>query len=132
MDALSSPFRTWNGVGAHELFEGVTIHAIGGEQVLMCRVTYAPGSVVPLHDHPEAEQLIYITGGEVTVTIGEGTRTLVAGDVAVVNRGVPHALTSPEGCSFIEALSPVPQDHIPDFERDMVLGAQGDSLHVER
>lgn len=129
---MSSPFRTWNGVAPHELFPGVTLNAIGGEQVLMCRVTYAPGSVVALHDHPEAEQLMWITGGEVTVTIGDETKTLVAGDVAVINRGVPHELTSPGGCSFIEALSPVPRDHVPDFDRDLVLGDQGDSLHVER
>jgi len=132
VDTLTSPFRSWNGVDAHELFPGVTIHAIGGEQVLMCRVTYAPGSVVPMHDHPEAEQLMFLTDGEVTVTVGDETSTLVAGDVVVINRGVPHALTSPGGCSFIEALSPVPQDHIPDFERDIVLGERGDALHVER
>lgn len=129
---MSSPFRSWNRVDAHELFPGVTLHAIGGEQVLMCRVTYAPGSVVPSHNHPEAEQLMYITGGEVTVTIGDETSTLVAGDVAVINRGVRHSLTSPGGCSFIEALSPLPRDHVPDFERDLVLGSQGDELHVER
>jgi quercetin dioxygenase-like cupin family protein len=110
----------------------VTLHAIGGEQVLMRRVTYAPGSVVPRHDHPEAEQLMYVTSGEVTITVDDETRTLVAGDVVVINRGVPHELVSPEGCSFIEALSPVPRDHVPDPGRDLVLGDQGDSLHVER
>ena len=128
----NSPFRSWNGVDAHELFPGVTIHAIGGEQVLMCRVTYAPGSVVPLHDHPEAEQLMYILGGDLTMTIADETAELGPGDVVVVNRGVPHELSTENGCSFIEALSPVPVDHVPDFERDLVLGPQGGSLHVER
>ena len=69
---------------------------------------------------------------ETSVTIGDETSTLVAGDVAVINRGVPHSLTSPGGCSFIEALSPLPRDHVPDFERDLVLGSQGNTLHVER
>ncbi len=132
MDGLSSPFRTWNGVEPYEIFPGVTLNAIGGEQVLMCRVTYAPGSVVASHDHPEAEQLMFITSGEVTVTIGDETKTLATGDVTVINRGVPHSLISPSGCSFIEALAPVPRDHVPDFDRDLVLDSQGDSLHVER
>ena len=58
--------------------------------------------------------------------------TLRAGDVAVVNKGKEHSLTTEEGCQFIEALSPVPVDHVPDGERDLVLGAMGDSAHVER
>ena len=66
---MSSPFRSWNGVEAHELFPGVSLRAIGGEQVLMCEVTYAPGSVVPRHDHPEAEQLVYVTQGSITISI---------------------------------------------------------------
>jgi quercetin dioxygenase-like cupin family protein len=127
-----SPFRTWNGVDSHELYEGVQMHAIGGEQVLMCRVTYAPGKRVQRHSHPEAEQLMLILDGEVTMTIGDETRTLVAGDVAVVNRGIEHELVSEPGVEFIEALSPVPLDHVPDRERDLVLGPDGGSQHVER
>jgi quercetin dioxygenase-like cupin family protein len=128
----SSPFRTWNGVDGHQQFEGIWLHAIGGEQVLMCRVTYEAGKRVARHAHPEAEQLMVILDGEVTMTIGAETRTLVAGDVAVVNRGVEHELVSEPGVEFFEALSPVPLDHVPDRERDLVLGPDGGSQHVER
>ena len=38
-----SPFGTWNGRDAFEFVDGVSLHAIGGEQVLLCRVQYAPG-----------------------------------------------------------------------------------------
>jgi quercetin dioxygenase-like cupin family protein len=127
----SSPFRTWNGVDGHQQFEGIWLHAIGGEQVLMCRVTYEAGKRVARHAHPEAEQLMVILDGEVTMTIGSETRTLVAGDVAVVNRGVEHELVSEPGVEFFEALSPVPLDHVPDRERDLVLGPDGGSQHVE-
>ena len=55
-----------------------------------------------------------------------------AGDVAVFNSGVEHALVaSDEGVEFFEALSPVPLDHVPDRERDLVLGPDGGSQHVE-
>ena len=40
----ASPFRTWNGVDRHTLFPGVAIHAIGGEQVMICHVTYEAGT----------------------------------------------------------------------------------------
>ena len=132
MPELRSAFRTWNGVEAYELYPGVHLNAIGGEQVLMCRVRYEPGKRVARHTHPEAEQLMAIVGGEVTMTIGDETRVLRAGDVAVVNRGVEHELYSAEGVEFFEALAPVPLDHVPDHERDLVLGAEAGALHVER
>ena len=131
-DATASPFGTWNGVEPHELFPGVHLHAIGGEQVLICRVTYEPGTTVERHHHEHTEQIVVLTEGEMTLTVGDSTRHLTAGDVAVMNRGVPHELFSETGCTFIEALAPVPRDHVPDFDRDLVLGELGSSLHVER
>ena len=63
-----------------------------------------------------------ILDGEVTMTIADETLKLRAGDVVGVNRGVEHALFSRSGVTFLEALAPVPLDHIPDRERDLVLG----------
>jgi quercetin dioxygenase-like cupin family protein len=119
-------------VERHALFPGVSIHAVGGEQVLLCHVTYEPGTTVARHAHAETEQLMWIVDGDVTMTVGDETRTLGAGDLVVVNRGVEHELRSEGGLTFLEALAPVPRDHVPDPERDLVLGAQGDSLHVVR
>ena len=129
---MSSPFRSWKGVEPHEFAPGVTINAIGGEQVLMCRVTYEPGAVIPEHLHPHSEQLMYIVDGDLTLTVDGATSRLTAGDVAVVNKAKLHDLSTENGCTFIEALSPVPTDHVPDPDRDLVLGPAGDELHVER
>ena len=115
----------------HTLYPGVTIRAIGGEQVLLCHVQYEAGTRVPRHAHPEAEQLMWIVEGDVTITVGDETRRLGAGDLVVINRGVAHELYSEGGMTFVEALAPVPRDHVPDPERDLVLGEQGNSLHVE-
>ena len=49
-----------------------------------------------------------------------------------MNRGVEHELSSENGVTFVEALAPVPRDHVPDAERDLVLGDLGGTLHVER
>src|SRR6266545_254216 len=128
----SSPFRTWNGVEASRFADGVWIHAIGGEQILLCRVTYEPGKQVPDHDHQQTEQVMAIVDGAVTVTVEGETRDVKAGDVIVMNRGVRHSLYSEHGVTFFEALAPVPLDHVPDRERDLVLGPNGGSTHVER
>jgi quercetin dioxygenase-like cupin family protein len=73
-----------------------------------------------------------VLDGSLTMTIGDETRELGTGDVCVVNRGIEHELQSAGGVTFIEALAPVPLDHIPDRERDLVLGDLQGSRHVER
>lgn len=126
------PFRTWNGRDSFEFVDGVRLHAIGGEQVLLCRVRYEPGKQVPWHAHEDTEQVMLVLDGEVEMTIEDETTTLRSGDVVVVNRGLHHKLYSEGGVSFIEALSPVPLDHVPDRELDLVLGPDGGARHVAR
>jgi quercetin dioxygenase-like cupin family protein len=127
-----SPFGTWNGVALHELVPGVHIHAAGGEQVLVCRVNYAAGFGVETHAHEHTEQVMIVTDGELELTVDGETRVLRAGDWAVINRGVEHAVRTENGAQFFEALSPVPLDHVPDTGRDLVLGPDGGAQHVER
>ena len=126
-----SPFGSWNGVEAFEFVDGVRLHAIGGDQVLLCRVSYEPGKRVARHAHEHTEQLMAIVEGSVTMTIGDETRELGPGDVVCVNRGIEHELYSEGGVTFFEALAPVPLDHVPDRSRDLVL-AEGGATHVER
>ena len=127
-----SPFGTFNGREPYPMFAGVGLRAIAGDQVFLGRVTYDSGTTVARHSHEQTEQVMLILDGSVTMTIGEESREMRAGDVCVVNRGVEHELHSSGGVTFIEALGPVPLDHIPDRERDLVLGDLGGSLHVER
>ena len=131
MSENGSPFRTWNGVDATEFREGIRLHAIGGEQVLLCRVTYEAGKRVPLHKHDATEQVMAIVDGSLEMAIEGEWRKLVAGDVVVVNRGLTHELYSENGVTFMEALAPVPLDHVPDRGRDLVLGPDGGATHVE-
>jgi quercetin dioxygenase-like cupin family protein len=126
-----SPFGTWNGIEPFEFVDGVYLHAIGGDQVLLCRVHYEPGKKVPRHTHEHSEQLMFLLEGSVTMTIGLETRELHPGDVVCVNRGVEHELYSEHGVTFFEALAPVPLDHVPDRDRDLVL-AEGGAAHVAK
>jgi len=125
-----SGFGTFNDVPVFEFRPGVNIHAIGGDQVLVCRVSYDPGFGVGLHSHEHTEQVMLILDGDLTMTIAGETRTLGPGDTVVVNRGVEHELRTEHGCTFVEALAPVPLDHVPDTERDLVLGDLAGSTHV--
>jgi quercetin dioxygenase-like cupin family protein len=126
-----SPFHSWNDVEAFEFVDGVRLHAIGGDQVLLCRVQYEAGKRVTRHAHEHTEQLMAVIDGSVTMTIGDESRELASGDVVCVNRGIEHELYSANGVTFFEALAPVPLDHVPDRERDLVL-AEGGATHVAR
>jgi quercetin dioxygenase-like cupin family protein len=127
-----SPFGTFNGREPFAIVDGVGLRAIAGDQVFLGHVTYAPGTTVARHSHEHTEQVMLILDGSVTMTIGDESRELGEGDVCVVNRGVEHELHSADGVTFVEALGPVPLDHIPDRGRDLVLGDLRGSRHVEK
>ena len=127
-----SPYGTFEGIEPFEFAPGVHLRAVGGDQVLLCKVSYEPGKQVTRHSHEHTEQVMYVLDGEVTMTVAGETRTLRAGDTAVINRGLEHELHSDSGVTFMEALAPVPLDHVPDRARDLVLGADGGATHVER
>ena len=87
---MRSPFGSFDSIEPHEFVPGVHLRAVGGEQVLLCKVTYEAGKRVTRHAHEHTEQVMYILDGAVTMTIAEETRTLTAGDAVVVNRGLEH------------------------------------------
>ena len=68
----------------------------------------------------------------------DGVRTLVLDlfDVTFTDSSaigsfvVAHKLFSAGGVTFMEALAPVPLDHVPDKNLDLVLGRDGGSRHV--
>ena len=87
------PFRTWNGVAPAEFVDGVTLNAIGGEQVLLCRVSYEPGKKVPLHKHDDTEQVMVVVDGSVDARseyVVRVTGTVRARPAGTVN---PHLAT---------------------------------------
>ena len=127
-----SPFANLDEREPYAIFPGVGLQAIAGDQVFLGRVTYEPGTTVARHSHEHTEQVMLILEGSVTMTIGDETKELGPGGVCVVNRGVEHELHSAIGVTFVEALGPVPLDHIPDRDSDLVLGDLHGSLHVER
>ena len=103
MADASTPFRTWNGVEAWQFVDGVRLHAIGGEQILLCRVTYEPGKQVPDHNHEHTEQVMAIIDGEVKITVAGDTRDVKAdvgipgelSAIAPIIVGVPRGVTPP-------------------------------------
>jgi anti-sigma factor ChrR (cupin superfamily) len=79
-----SPFR--DGVEIHEVYS----HP-GGPAAALLR--YAPGAVVPLHEHSGHEHILVLTGSQV-----DGRGEHLAGTLVVNLPGTRHTVTSPRGC----------------------------------
>jgi quercetin dioxygenase-like cupin family protein len=65
--------------------------AEAGGAFLMFEDQLDVGKVTPLHQHPDADETFYLLEGEILLDIDGEQRTLHAGGVASLPRGVPHA-----------------------------------------
>jgi quercetin dioxygenase-like cupin family protein len=127
-----SAFGSFRGRPPFALFAGASLHSVGGDQVLLCRVSYESGTHVGRHRHEHTEQVMLVLAGSLTLEVDGERRDMAEGDVAVVNRGREHELWSADGCTFVEALAPVPLDHVGDPAVDLVLGRDAGAGHVAR
>ncbi len=56
------------------------------------------GKVTPLHRHPDADETFYMLEGEILLHVGgRSTAPLLAGGIAVIPRGIPHAFMVTSG-----------------------------------
>lgn len=54
----------------------------------------APGDRIPMHEHDEADQLLYVVEGEVEVTVGPRTCVARTGDLVSKPHGIPHGFAN--------------------------------------
>lgn len=90
------------------------IRLIWGERVMMAIITVPANQPIgPPHKHPN-EQAGLILEGEVTITIGNETRTLKQGDAYIAPPNVPHgrAKVSKNPIRTLEIFSPPREDLI--------------------
>jgi unsaturated pyranuronate lyase len=89
-----------------EFVPGLQFKPVLGERTLVNFVSFEPHTEAPMHVHEE-EQVVVVTGGEFEFTIGDETRTMRAGDVAVIPSWVPHgARTLDTSCAEIDMFTP--------------------------
>jgi sialic acid synthase SpsE/mannose-6-phosphate isomerase-like protein (cupin superfamily) len=64
-----------------------------------------PGQSHPVHRHVKKEETFFIVHGDLTVTLDDISRTLHRGESMTVERRMPHAFSSENGCVFEEISS---------------------------
>jgi len=100
-------FIDWDKYPANEVAPGVRIRTPYGENLMLSRVEFDAGAVVPMHSHPH-EQFSLLLSGRMLLTVGEETREIGPGDGWYAPGGVPHGgeVLGDEPAVFIDVYSP--------------------------
>jgi quercetin dioxygenase-like cupin family protein len=64
------------------------------------------GKVTPLHVHPETDETFYLLEGEILLHIDGEQRSLRAGGLVVMPRGIPHAFMVTSTARMLTFLTP--------------------------
>ena len=107
------PMHTdWAKVPVEQLEEGIERQMIVGENLMLCRLRFAPHVVTPAHDHPH-EQMTIVERGRVLFTIGDQEKIAQAGDVLHFPPGAWHGATMlEEEVILVDIFSPIREDFL--------------------
>jgi quercetin dioxygenase-like cupin family protein len=90
---------------------GFFVHAVSGQNLMICEVILQPRSESPLHSHPYEEMAIIIEGA-FEMTMGDEKKLLKKGDVFLAPPGIVHGgITHDEKTIMISAFSPPREDY---------------------
>jgi len=109
---LQPQHTDWTSIPVQQLEEGIQRQMIAGENVMICRLRFAPNVVTPAHDHPH-EQMTLVERGRVLFTIGNEQRIARAGDVLHFPSGTWHGATMlDEEVILVDIFSPIREDFL--------------------
>ncbi len=104
MEAIS-----WNEVPEERLIHGIKRRIVTGEKVMLGRIFFPKGAVVPAHRHPN-EQITHVLSGILRFVV-EGEEILVpAGQCLRIPSGAEHLAEALEDTDEIDAFSPIRTD----------------------
>lgn len=81
--------ESWASLPETEVYPGISRQSIDGILQTLVRYVYQPGSVFPVHQHPQ-EQITTVLTGSIEFSVDGALLVLNAGDVAVIPANVPH------------------------------------------
>lgn len=76
-------------IPSEEVYPGITRQVVQGERQTLVRYVYQPGSVFPMHQHPQ-EQITAVLSGRIEFDVDGTVAALGAGDVAIIPGDTPH------------------------------------------
>ena len=112
-----SQITTWDEFPTIEYVKGVHRQAVSGEKVMLTRIVYRGGVVVPEHAH-EAEQIMLVEAGRLWAKVGDEEREVGAGSLLVIPSSWIHAFRQlgDEDVVFYEAFAPIRLEYLVGFK----------------
>lgn len=102
--------RDWTTIPVERIADGIERQMIVGERLMVCRLTFRPHVVTPVHSHPH-EQITIVQRGRVVFTVEGEPRPATAGDVLHFPPGVRHGATVLDDLAvLIDIFSPIRED----------------------
>ena len=106
----------WNSIPDEQLAPGVVRQMIYGKTLMICRLTFAPGTVTTAHDHIH-EQMTIVEKGRVRFVVGPEEKVFGPGDVLLFPSGFWHGATMlDEEVVLIDIFSPLREDFLKPSE----------------
>ena len=112
-EPAASQHVNWATVPIETVEEGIERQLVVGDDLMLCRLRFAPNVVTAAHDHPH-EQITIVERGRVRFTVGREERIAQAGDVLHFPSGCWHGATMlDEEVVLIDIFTPVRKDFLP-------------------
>jgi quercetin dioxygenase-like cupin family protein len=103
-------FRPVSDLSIVPIWDGIAARAIEGRTMTFAVVELDPNTPVQLHEHPNEQMGIVLTGS-LRFAVGAEVRDLGPGDTYLIPGGVPHeARSGPSGAVVVDVFSPVRED----------------------
>jgi quercetin dioxygenase-like cupin family protein len=110
---LKPQHTDWSSIPVEQLEPGIERQMIVGENLMICRLRFAPNILTPAHGHPH-EQITFVERGRVLFTIGDQQRIAEPGDVLHFPSGTWHGATMlDQEVILIDIFSPIREDFLP-------------------
>jgi quercetin dioxygenase-like cupin family protein len=105
--------RDWQSIAAERIADGIERQMIWGDNLMVCRLTIAPGTVTAVHTHPH-EQITLVERGQVRFFVEGKERISNAGDVLHFPSHCRHGATMlDEEVVLIDIFTPVREEFLP-------------------
>lgn len=102
----------WNNVPSEEVNPSMKRKIVSGEKLMIARMNFKDGFLVPLHNHVH-EQVTQVVSGKMRFWFGankEQTMDLLPGDVIVIPSNLPHEALMIGDVEEIDTWAPPRQD----------------------
>ncbi len=112
-----SQITTWDEFPTVEYVKGVLRQTVSGEKVMMTRIVYRDGVIIPEHTH-EAEQIMLIERGRLWAKVADEEREVGRGSLLVIPSNWVHAFRQlgDEDVVFYECFAPIRLEYLVGFK----------------